>query len=287
MKKLRIIQQATNRDSPSLEKYLYEISKFKLLTPDEEVILARKIHQGDRKALEILVNSNLRFVVSVAKQHHCKGMPLADLINEGNLGLIKAAELFDETKGFKFISYAVWWIRQSILQATSEFSRIVRLPSNIVLSFNKVNKAFSVLEQDHQREPTADEIAEITDLNTSVVKGSLTAGFHHLSMDAPFSEEEKSDNLYDVMIDNYFPSPDHQLIQHSLRHEVERTLSTLEEREVKVIRSYYGLDGKAQSLDEIGQKMNLSPDRVKQIKNKALNRMQKYPRNKLLKPHLA
>jgi RNA polymerase primary sigma factor len=266
---------------------LYQISKFKLLTPDEEVVLARKIKQGDRKALETLVNSNLRFVVSVAKQHHCKGMPLADLINEGNLGLIKAAQLFDETKGFKFISYAVWWIRQSILQATSEFSRIVRLPSNIVLSFNKVNKAFSELEQDFQREPSVAEISDLVDLSPSIVNGAMSAGHHHLSMDAPFSDEENSDNLYDVMTDNDFPAPDLKLIENSLKHEVNRTLSTLDDREEKVIRSFFGIDGHPQSLDEIGQKMNLSAERVKQIKNKALNRLQKYPRNKLLKNYVA
>ena len=287
MKQLRIIQQATNRDSPSLEKYLYEISKFKLLTPDEEVDLARKIHKGDRRALETLVNSNLRFVVSVAKQHHCKGMPLADLINEGNLGLIRAAWLFDETKGFKFISYAVWWIRQGILQATSEFSRIVKYPSNIVLSFNKVNKVFSELEQDFQREPMPEEIAEVIDLSPSVIQGSLTAGNYHLSMDAPLSDEENSSSFYDILVNNDFPDPDHHLLERSLRNEVDRTLSTLDDREEKVIRSYYGLNGYPQTLDEIGQKMNLSSERVKQIKNKALNRLQKYPRNKLLKHFVA
>ena len=287
MKQLRIMVQATNRDSLSLDKYLYEISKFKLLTPDEEVILAGRIRQGDRKALETLVNGNLRFVVSVAKQHYSKGMPLADLINEGNLGLIKAAQLFDETKGFKFISYAVWWIRQSILQATSELSRIVRLPSNIILSFNKVNKAFTELEQNFQREPSTEEISEITDLQTSVIDSSINANHYHISMDAPFSDDENSDSLYDVMGDNNFSSPDSSLLEHSLKFEVERTLATLNDKEEKVIRFFYGIDGTAHSLEEIGQKMNLTRERVRQIKDKALNRLQKYPRNKLLKNYVA
>ena len=288
MKQLRIIQQATNRDSPSLDKYLYEISKFRLLTAEEEVVLARKIRGGDRKALEMMVNANLRFVVSVAKQHQCKGMPLSDLINEGNLGLIKAAQKFDETKGFKFISYAVWWIRQSILQATSEFSRVVKLPSNIILSFNKVNSAFISLEQNFQREPSAEEIAEKTDLDTSVVAGSLSAAYYHLSMDAPFKEDENSDNLYDVMIANDSPEPDKSLVDDSLMHEVNRTLATLNDYEAKVIRFYYGLnEPHAYSLEEIGQKMNLSRERVRQIKEKALNRLQKFPRNKLLKNYVA
>lgn len=287
MKQLRIMVQATNRDSLSLDKYLYEISKFKLLTPDEEVVLAGKIRQGDRQALETLVNCNLRFVVSVAKQHYSKGMPLADLINEGNLGLIKAAQLFDETKGFKFISYAVWWIRQSILQATSELSRIVRLPSNIILSFNKVNKAFIELEQNFQREPSLDEISEITDLQLSVIESSINANQYHVSMDAPFSDDENSDSLYDVMGDNNFSSPDNSLLEHSLKFEVKRTLATLNDKEEKVIRFFYGIDGTAYSLEEIGQKMNLTRERVRQIRDKALNRLQKYPRNKLLKKYVA
>jgi RNA polymerase primary sigma factor len=287
MKQLRIMVQATNRDSLSLDKYLYEISKFKLLTPEEEVVLAGKIRQGDRKALETLVNCNLRFVVSVAKQHYSKGMPLADLINEGNLGLIKAAQLFDETKGFKFISYAVWWIRQSILQATSELSRIVRLPSNIILSFNKVNKAFIELEQNFQREPSLEEISEITDLQLSVIESSININHYHVSMDAPFSDDENSDSLYDVMGDNNFSSPDNSLLEHSLQFEVKRTLATLNDKEEKVIRFFYGIDGTAYSLEEIGQKMNLTRERVRQIRDKALNRLQKYPRNKLLKKYVA
>jgi len=288
MKQLRIIQQATNRDSLSLEKYLYEISKFKLLTPEEEVILAGRIHQGDQKALETLINCNLRFVVSVAKQHYCKSIPLVDLINDGNLGLIKAAQLFDETKGFKFISYAVWWIRQSILQATSEFSRLVRLPSNVILSFNKVNRAYAELEQNFQREPSTEEIAEITNLQASVIDSSLHANQYHLSMDVPFGEDENSDSLYDVIEDSDLPSPDKSLIEHSLKYEVERTLATLDGKEEKVIRFFYGLDGgTAHSLDEIGQKMNLTRERVRQIKEKALTRLQKYPRNKLLKNYVA
>lgn len=287
MKQLRIMVQATNRDSLSLDKYLYEISKFKLLTPEEEVVLAGKIRQGDQKALETLVNSNLRFVVSVAKQHYSKGMPLSDLINEGNLGLIRAAQLFDETKGFKFISYAVWWIRQSILQATSDFSRLIRIPSNVILSFNKVNKAFIELEQSFQREPSAEEIAEITELQPSAIESSLNANQYHISMDAPFSDDENSDSLYDVMGDNNFSSPDNSLLEHSLKFEVQRTLATLNDKEEKVIRFFYGIDGTAHSLEEIGQKMNLTRERVRQIKDKALNRLQKYPRNKLLKNYVA
>jgi RNA polymerase primary sigma factor len=277
------MQQPTNRDSLSLDKYLYEISKFKLLTPDEEVILAGRIHKGDRKALETLVNSNLRFVVSVAKQHYCKGIPLSDLINEGNLGLIKAAQLFDETKGFKFISYAVWWIRQSILQATSEYSRLVRFPSNVILSFNKINKAFTELEQNFQREPTIEEISEITDLQPSVISSSLNSGYYHLSIDTPMSEDENSDSFYEIIADNDFAAPDDSLLESSLKYEVKRTLATLDEKEEKVIRFFYGLDGSAHSLDEIGQKMNLTRERVRQIKDKALNRLQKFPRNKLLR----
>jgi RNA polymerase primary sigma factor len=289
MKQLRIVQQVTNRESPSLDKYLNEISKFKLLTPDEEVDLARKIRKGDRKALETMVNANLRFVVSVAKQHQCPGMQLADLINEGNLGLIKAAERFDETKGFKFISYAVWWIRQSILQSTSELSRIVRLPSNIILSFNQVNKAFTRLEQSYQREPGIDEIAEVIDMHPSLVDGSLNSTQYHLSLDAPLKGDENGDsNLYDLMTENDAPVTDMPLNDLSLKYEVDRTLATLDDREADIIRYYFGLNGlEAHSLEEIGQEMNLTRERVRQIKVKALTRLQKFPRNRLLKAYVA
>ena len=289
MKQLKIIQQVTIRESASLEKYLNEISKFKLLAPEEEVILARKIHKGDRKALENLVNSNLRFVVSVAKQYQCPGMQLADLINEGNLGLIKAAERFDETKGFKFISYAVWWIRQSILQSTSELSRIVKLPSNIILSFNQVNKAFRQLEQDYQRDPTAEEISEVISMNPSVVNGTLNSTQFHLSLDAPLKGDENGESsLYDLMAENDAPSPDMPLIDKSLKNEVDRTLATLDDREADIIRYYFGLNGlQAHSLEEIGYEMNLTRERVRQIKEKALLRLQKFPRNRLLKSYVA
>lgn len=289
MKQLRIVQQVTNRESPSLDKYLNEISKFKLLTPDEEVSLARKIRKGDRKALETMVNANLRFVVSVAKQHQCPGMQLADLINEGNLGLIKAAERFDETKGFKFISYAVWWIRQSILQSTSELSRIVRLPSNIILSFNQVNKAFTQLEQSYEREPAIHEIAEVIDLHPSVVDGSLNSTQFHLSLDAPLKGDESGDSsLYDLLTENDAPATDMPLNDMSLKHEVDRTLATLDDREAEIIRYYFGLNGlEAHSLEEIGQEMNLTRERVRQIKVKALTRLQKFPRNRLLKAYVA
>jgi len=289
MKQLKIVQQVTNRDSPSLDKYLSEIAKFKLLTPEEEVSLARRIKKGDRKALETLVNANLRFVVSVAKQHQCPGLQLSDLINEGNLGLIKAAERFDETRGFKFISYAVWWIRQSILKSTSELSRIVRLPSNIILSFNQVNKAFTRLEQEYQREPGAEEIAEIVQIPSSIIDGSLNSTQYHLSMDAPFRGDENSDNnLYDVMVENDAPSPDNLLIDKSLTKVVDRSLATLDNREAEILRYYFGLNGlQAHSLEEIGKEMNLTRERVRQIKVKALTQLQKYPRNRLLKAYVA
>jgi RNA polymerase primary sigma factor len=289
MKQLRIIQQVTNRESASLEKYLNEISKFKLLTPDEEVIFARRIRKGDRKALEKLVNANLRFVVSVAKQHQCPGMQLADLINEGNLGLIKAAERFDETKGFKFISYAVWWIRQSILQSTSELSRLVKLPSKMVLSFNQVNKAYTRLEQDYQREPTAAEIAEITRMHPDIVDGTLTSTHHHLSLDAPLKgDEEGASSLYEIITLNDTPGPDKPLIDRSLKNEVDRTLATLDNREADIIRHYFGLNGMdAHSLGEIGHEMNLTRERVRQLKERALTRLQKFPRNRLLKAYVA
>jgi RNA polymerase primary sigma factor len=289
MKQLRITQQVTIRESASLDKYLNEISKFKLLTPEEEVNLARRIKKGDRKALETLVNANLRFVVSVAKQHQCPGLQLTDLINEGNLGLIKAAERFDETKGFKFISYAVWWIRQSILQSTSDFSRIVRLPSNVILSFNQVNKAFTLLEQGFQREPAAEEIAEEINMNSSIVEGSLSSTQSHLSLDAPFKGDETGESsMYDMMTDEDTPSPDMPLIEKSLKKELDRTLATLDGREADIIRHYYGLNGlQAHSLEEIGHKMNLTRERVRQIKEKALSRLQKFPRKRLLQAYVA
>lgn len=289
MRQLKITKQVTNREAPSLDKYLREIGKVKLLTPDEEVVLVRRIREGDRKALERLINSNLRFVVSVAKQYQNQGLTLPDLINEGNLGLIKAAERFDETRGFKFISYAVWWIRQSILQSLAEQSRIVRLPLNKIGSINKINKAFTQLEQEFQREPMPEEIAEILNLHPSTVDESLNSNNFHVSMDAPLKDDEKAENnLYDVMITNEIPNPDGTLITTSLKVEIERTLSTLNTREAEILRYYYGLNGmNAHTLEEIGKELDLTRERVRQVKEKALKKLQNIQRNKLLKSYLS
>ena len=289
MRQLKITKQVTNREAPSLDKYLREIGKFKLLTPDEEVSLVHKVRDGDKKALETLINANLRFVVSVAKQYQNQGLTLPDLINEGNLGLIKAAERFDETRGFKFISYAVWWIRQGILQSLAEQSRIVRLPLNKIGSINKINKAFTKLEQDFQREPMPEEIAEMLNLHTSVVDESLNSTNFHVSMDAPLKDDEQTENnLYDVLIINETPNPDISLIDHSLKVEIERTLSTLNEREAEILRYYYGLNGmNAHTLEEIGKELDLTRERVRQVKEKALKKLQNIQRNRLLKSYLA
>lgn len=289
MRQLKITKQVTNREAPSLDKYLREIGKMKLLTPDEEVVLVRRIREGDRKALEKLINANLRFVVSVAKQYQNQGLTLPDLINEGNLGLIKAAERFDETRGFKFISYAVWWIRQSILQSLAEQSRIVRLPLNKIGSINKINRVFTQLEQEFQREPMAEEIAEILNLHPSTVDESLNSNNFHVSMDAPLKDDEKAENnLYDVIIANEVPNPDGTLISTSLKVEIERTLSTLNQREAEILRYYYGLNGmNAHTLEEIGKELDLTRERVRQVKEKALKKLQNIQRNKLLKSYLA
>ncbi len=289
MRQLKITKQVTNREAPSLDKYLREIGKVKLLSPDEEVILVRKIREGDPKALETLISANLRFVVSVAKQYQNQGLTLPDLINEGNLGLIKAAERFDETRGFKFISYAVWWIRQSILQSLAEQSRIVRLPLNKIGSINKINKAFTQLEQEFQREPMPEEIGEILNLNPSIVDESLNSNNFHISMDAPLKDDEKAENnLYDVMITNETPDPDVSLMDTSLKVEIERTLSTLNEREAEILRYYYGLNGmNAHTLEEIGKELDLTRERVRQVKEKALKKLQNIQRNKLLKSYLS
>ena len=289
MRQLKITKQVTNREAPSLDKYLREIGKVKLLTPDEEVLLIRKIRAGDRKALEILINANLRFVVSVAKQYQNQGLTLPDLINEGNLGLIKAAERFDETRGFKFISYAVWWIRQAILQSLAEQSRIVRLPLNKIGSINKINKAFTKLEQEFQREPMPEEVAEVLNLHPSIVDESLNSTNFHVSMDAPLKDDEKSENnLYDVMTINETPNPDVELLGNSLKVEIERTLSTLNEREAEILRFYYGLNGlNAHTLEEIGKELDLTRERVRQVKEKALKKLQNIHRNRLLKSYLA
>jgi RNA polymerase primary sigma factor len=289
MKQLKIIQQVTNRESASLDKYLREVAKFKLITPDEEVALAHKIRNGDRKALETLIYANLRFVVSVAKQYQNQGLTLPDLINEGNLGLIKAAERFDETKGFKFISYAVWWIRQSILQALAEQARIVRLPLNKLGSFNQISQTFRKLEQEYQREPMVDEIGEILNLSPVVVEEALNMGSFHISMDAPLKDEENyENNMYDVMAETSTPDPDNALISNSLKRDIERILDTLSDREAEVLKYYYGLNGlHSHTLIEIGDKLDLTRERVRQIKEKALKKLQLARRNNLLKSYVA
>lgn len=289
MKQLKIIQQVTNRESESLDKYLREVAKYKLINPEEEVVLAHKIRSGDRKALESLIYANLRFVVSVAKQYQNQGLTLPDLINEGNLGLIKAAQRFDETKGFKFISYAVWWIRQSILQALAEQARIVRLPLNKLGSFNQISQTFRKLEQEYQREPMVDEIGEILNLNPSVVDEALNMGTFHISMDAPLKDDDSfENNMYDVMIETSTPDPDHVLINNSLKRDIERILDTLTERESEVLKYYYGLNGMhSHTLIEIGDKLELTRERVRQIKEKALKKLQLARRNSLLKSYVA
>lgn len=283
---VKISKQYTNRESQSLDKYLQEIGKVELLTPQEEIELARRIKKGDQKALEKLTKANLRFVVSVAKQYQNQGLSLGDLINEGNLGLIKAAKRFDETRGFKFISYAVWWIRQSILQALAEQSRIVRLPLNRVGALNKIGKAFSTLEQEFEREPSASELAEELDMSLFEVSDTLKISGRHLSMDAPFAQGEDN-RLLDVIQDNRQPAPDHALMDESLKEEVRRALKTLTEREAQVIRLYFGLDQEhSLTLEEIGEKFNLTRERVRQIKEKAIRRLRHASRSKHLRAYL-
>jgi len=277
----------TNRDTPSLDKYLQEIGKVKLITAQEEVELARRIKQGDTLALEQLAKANLRFVVSVAKQYQGQGLSLPDLISEGNLGLIKAAGRFDETRGFKFISYAVWWIRQQILQSLAEQARIVRLPLNKIGSINKINKAFARLEQEHERPPTAAELAEVLEMTLEEVKTSLNNTGRHLSMDAPLREGDDSGTMMDVMRNDDTPSPLDSLMTDSLRNEIERSLSALAGRESDVIRLYFGLNGnQPHTLEEIGQKFDLTRERVRQIKEKAIRRMKHTSRSTVLKAYL-
>jgi RNA polymerase primary sigma factor len=287
MRQLKITKSITNRESQSLEKYLQEIGKVDLLTPEEEVGLAKRIKQGDQQALEKLTKANLRFVVSVAKQYQNQGLSLSDLINEGNLGLIKAAQRFDETRGFKFISYAVWWIRQSILQALAEQSRIVRLPLNKVGSLNKINKAFSQLEQEFEREPSADELAEVLEIATSEVQTTLGVAARHVSMDAPFVEGEDN-SLLDVLENGNTPGTDASLeYLESLRREIERSLSTLTDRQRDVIKLYFGIGVEhPMSLEDIGDKFGLTRERVRQIKDKAINKLRSASRSKLLKSYL-
>ncbi|MGB7395792.1 MAG: sigma-70 family RNA polymerase sigma factor [Pricia sp.] len=286
MRQLKITKQVTNRETASLDKYLQEIGKVDLITADEEVELAQRIKAGDQIALEKLTKANLRFVVSVAKQYQNQGLTLPDLINEGNLGLIKAAQRFDETRGFKFISYAVWWIRQSILQALAEQSRIVRLPLNKIGSINKINKTFAFLEQAHERMPSAEEIAKELDMTVEDVKQSLKNSGRHVSMDAPLIDGEDS-NLYDVLRSGESPNPDKELLQESLRVEIERSLETLTPREADVIRLYFGLAGQhSMTLEEIGETFDLTRERVRQIKEKAIRRLKHTARSKILKTYL-
>ena len=286
MRQLKITKQVTNRDTPSLDKYLQEIGRVDLISPEDEVILARKIRAGDAEALGRLVKANLRFVVSVAKQYQNQGMSLPDLINEGNLGLMKAAQRFDETRGFKFISFAVWWIRQAILQSLAEQARIVRLPVNKIGSINRINRAFSKLEQEYEREPSSQEIAELLEMFPEDVKEALKTNGRTVSMDAPISSEEDN-TMYDVLQSNDTPSPDKNLINESLAYEIERALSTLSQRESKVLKLYFGLGMKhPYTLEEIGEELSLTRERVRQIKEKAIKRIQFTTRCKILKSYL-
>jgi RNA polymerase primary sigma factor len=286
MRQLRISKQVTNRETASLDKYLQEIGKVDLITADEEVVLARKIKQGCLKSLDRLTKANLRFVVSVAKQYQNQGLTLGDLINEGNLGLIKAAQRFDETRGFKFISYAVWWIRQSILQAIAEQARIVRLPLNKIGSINKVNKAFMKLEQEFEREPSLSEISDLLQISEDDVKETMRTNGRHVSVDAPLVNGEDN-SMLDVMQNEDSPEPDAILMSDSLKKEVERILNTLTPREADVIRLYFGLSGQHPlTLEEIAERFDLTRERVRQIKEKALRRLKHISRSKLLKNYL-
>ena len=288
MRQLKIAKQVTNRETASLDKYLQEIGRVDLITADEEVELARKIRAGDRLALERLTKANLRFVVSVSKQYQNQGLALPDLINEGNLGLIKAAERFDETRGFKFISYAVWWIRQSILQALAEQARIVRLPLNKIGNINKINRAFSELEQKFERPPSAEELAGFLSCSTEEIKQSLAQNGRHISMDAPLVEsDESSSTMYDVLMGDSLPSPESNLVLESLRSDIRRSLTTLTARESEVISMFFGLEGKAPlSLEEIGDRFELTRERVRQIKEKAIRRLKHTSKNRVLQEYL-
>lgn len=285
MRQLKITKSITNRESASLDKYLQEIGKEELLTVDEEVELAQRIRKGDRKALDRLTKANLRFVVSVAKQYQNQGLSLPDLINEGNVGLIKAAEKFDETRGFKFISYAVWWIRQNILQAIAEQSRIVRLPLNQVGSMNKINRMLNKFEQENERRPSIEEIAEETDIPTDKIDDAMKTTGRHVSVDAPFSEGEDG-GLLDVLVNDNTPMADQQLVQESLKAEINSVLQSLNERERNVIEAFYGINRPEMTLDEIGTKYGLTRERVRQIKEKAIRRLRNNTNNNLLKSYL-
>ena len=283
---MKITKQFTNRESQSLDKYLQEIGKVELLSLEDEIQLAIKIRKGDRSAFEQLTKANLRFVVSVAKQYQNQGLSLGDLINEGNLGLIKAAKRFDETRGFKFISYAVWWIRQSILQALAEQSRIVRLPLNRVGALNKIGKAYNSLEQEYEREPNSSELAKELQMDVDEVVEALKISGRHISMDAPFTQGEEN-RLLDVIENEEHPAPDHLLMSESLKAEIERILSTLSDREAEVIKFYFGLNKEhSLTLEEIGERFNLTRERVRQIKEKAIRRLRHASRSKNLKSYL-
>ncbi|MBP5374354.1 MAG: sigma-70 family RNA polymerase sigma factor [Bacteroidales bacterium] len=285
MRQLKITKSITNRESASLDKYLQEIGREELVTPDEEVELAQRIRKGDQAALEKLTRANLRFVVSVAKQYQNQGLSLPDLINEGNLGLIKAAEKFDETRGFKFISYAVWWIRQSILQALAEQSRIVRLPLNQVGSLNKINKALSKFEQENERQPSNEELSEMIDVPKDKISDTLRVSGRHVSVDAPFVEGEDN-SLLDVLPNDDSPSADKTLVNESLSTEIDRALSTLTDREREIIKSFFGIGCQEMTLEEIGERFGLTRERVRQIKEKAIRRLKSPSRSKLLKGYL-
>ncbi|MCR9173906.1 MAG: sigma-70 family RNA polymerase sigma factor [bacterium] len=288
MRQLKIAKQVTNRETASLDKYLQEIGRVELITADEEVRLAQRIREGDKEALERLTKANLRFVVSVAKQYQNQGMSLPDLINEGNMGLIKAAERFDETRGFKFISYAVWWIRQSILQALAEQARIVRLPLNKIGTINKINRAYSELEQRLERPPSAEELAEELEVSVSDIRNSLKNNGRHVSMDAPLvADDESSSSMYDILPNDSLPGPEKNLVLESLRKDIERSLSTLTSREGDVVRLYFGLNGKhPMTLEEIGDRFELTRERVRQIKEKAIRRLKHTSRSRMLQSYL-
>ncbi|MDF2447666.1 MAG: polymerase sigma factor SigA [Bacteroidota bacterium] len=287
MRQLKITKQITNRETASLDMYLQDIGRVELITAEEEVVLAQKIKQGDQQALDKLVKANLRFVVSVSKQYQNQGLSLPDLINEGNMGLIKAAQRFDETRGFKFISYAVWWIRQSILQALAEQSRIVRLPLNKIGAINKINKTFAKLEQELEREPIAEEISEILDILPEDIRETMKNQGRHMSMDAPLGNLEDGGSMYELMENKHEASPDNELMLESLRNEISRALTSLTAREADVVKLYYGLaGGHSHSLEEIGEKFELTRERVRQIKEKAVRRLKHASRSKVLLGYL-
>lgn len=283
MRQLKITKQITNRETASLDMYLQDIGRVELITAEEEVVLAQKIKNGDQRALDKLVKANLRFVVSVSKQYQNQGLSLPDLINEGNMGLIKAAQRFDETRGFKFISYAVWWIRQSILQALAEQSRIVRLPLNKIGAINKINKTFAKLEQQLEREPIAEEISEVLDIMPADIRDIMRNQGRHMSMDAPLTSMEDGGSMYELLENKHEASPDNDLIIESLRSEINRALTALTAREADVVKLYYGLSGgHSHSLEEIGEKFELTRERVRQIKEKAVRRLKHASRSKFL-----